>query len=83
MSESKRFQDWEEVSCNGCARYYDNSCDGVSKGSKRTCNSFLATRSVVLPEQIKACQNAIKWLTGAIVIEFGIILGIIIVMVGG
>lgn len=61
MSE-KRFSDWCEVNCEDCARYWDNSCDGVKKGSSRPCNSFLATRSIVIPEQIKALQKSVKWL---------------------
>ena len=59
---SKRFEDWEEVDCNECARYWDSSCDGVSKGSKKACNSFLATRSVVIPARLNALEKSNKWL---------------------
>ena len=61
---SKRFEDWEEVDCNECVHWWDNSCDGVTprkmneKGSKMPCNSFLATRNVVIPLQIKSLQRA-------------------------
>jgi hypothetical protein len=55
----KRFEEWEEVDCNECARYWDSSCDGTSKGSKKGCNSYLPTRSVVIPAQIKALQTDI------------------------
>lgn len=72
MSEnkSKVFEDWEEVDCNECERYYLNQCDGAKthgKGSNLRCTSFLATRKVVIPIQIKRLQNDVKWLTIGIV----------------
>lgn len=74
---TSRFDDWNEVvDCNKCSRYWDDSCDGVKKGSTRLCNSFLATRSVVLPSEIKWLKGAIKriwWVNavlGAIVLTF-------------
>lgn len=57
-----RFDEWNEVECNECARYWDSSCDGVSKGENRPCTSFLATRSVIIPLQIKKLQKVIFWL---------------------
>lgn len=61
MSKSqKRFEDWDNVDCNQCQRYYDNSCDGVQKGSKKACNSYLATREVVIPSEIKRLKRAFK-----------------------
>lgn len=61
MSDTpKRFEDWEQVDCNQCARYWDSSCDSVSEGKNRPCNSFLATRSVILPEEIKRLRNQIN-----------------------
>lgn len=56
---TKIFEDFPQVDCNECSRYWDNSCDGVSKAQKRPCNSFLATRSVVLPQKIKALEKEI------------------------
>lgn len=74
MSDTpKRFEEWEEVDCNQCERYWLNQCDGVTprktheKGSKMPCSSFLATRKVVIPLQIKRLQNEIKWLKIGIV----------------
>jgi hypothetical protein len=58
--QPKRFEDWEEVDCNECARYWDSSCDGAKKGSKMPCNSFLATRSVVIPQRLERLEKAIK-----------------------
>ena len=64
---NKRFEDWEQVDCNDCTHYWDSSCDGASKGSRIGCNSFLATRSVVIPERINSLDNRLKWLGAAIV----------------
>lgn len=56
MSESKRFEDWIHVDCNECARYWDSSCDGV-QATQKPCNSFLASRKVQIPEQIKGLEK--------------------------
>lgn len=72
--ENKRFEDWTHVDCNECARYWDSSCDGVkcrtnsdnpSTGSTRLCNSFLATRSVVIPAKIKELEKEVGRLRAA------------------
>lgn len=60
MENNKRFEEWCEVDCNQCARYWDSSCDGAKE--KRICQSFLATREVVIPAQIKRltkCMNLV------------------------
>lgn len=63
MSDSKRFSEWEEVECNECSHYYDNTCDGVPiKKRKMPCNSFIAKRGVSIPNQIKHLENEIKGL---------------------
>lgn len=59
MAEQKRFEEWE-VKCNECARYWDSSCDGVCEDDKKTCMSYVATRSVVIPAQIRTLQEDIK-----------------------
>jgi hypothetical protein len=65
----KRFDEWDaKVDCNECSHYWDNSCDGVQKGQNRPCNSFLATRSIVLPERIKSLENVNKRLKTAIIL---------------
>ena len=63
MSEKKqtRFEEWEVVECNDCERWWTNQCDGA-KGDKRVCNSFLATRSVMIPQKIKKIENDVKLL---------------------
>lgn len=71
--ETKRiFDDFQRVDCNDCAHYWDSSCDGVNcsvKGSSKPCTSFLATRSVVIPLQIKAIVGHLKWLYGVVILE--------------
>ena len=62
MSKKRIFEDFQCVDCNECARYWDNSCDGVKnapEGSQKLCTSFLATRSVVIPAQIEALRSEI------------------------
>lgn len=79
MSDLKRFEDWEQVDCNDCSHYWDSSCDGVSKGSKVGCNSFLATRSVVIPEKIKQLEFRVNVLEWATIIEFAVVGTLILV----
>lgn len=76
---TKRFEDWEEVNCNECSRYWDDSCDGVKKGSRKPCTSFLATRSVVIPQQLNALRKAVKWLYAYLIFEWvvAIIAGVV------
>lgn len=79
--EPKRFSEWVEVDCNECQRYWDNSCDGCKdalKGSKTPCNSFLATRSVIIPQEIKQLKKAVKGLKTAVAILSVIVLFMII-----
>lgn len=82
MTDSKRFEDWEQVDCNKCARYYDSSCDGVEKGSKKPCNSYIATRDIVLPEKIKRLETRFMWLEWAMIIEL-ILFILFITLMGG
>lgn len=56
------FDDYTPVDCNDCSRYWDDSCDGVTVDSERPCNSFSATRKVVIPQQIKSILRRF-WLT--------------------
>ncbi len=65
MEKNKRFEDWEEVSCNDCAHYWQDACDGAPKGSRVGCNSYLATRSIVIPEKIKKLERRTEWLEWA------------------
>jgi hypothetical protein len=58
-NESKRFEEWEEVDCNECTHYWDSSCDAVKQDDRRQCNSFLATRRVVIPARLNALEK--RW----------------------
>lgn len=69
----KRFEDWDKVDCNECAKYWDSSCDGVSKGSQRPCNSFLATREIVIPAKLKKLERRVEWLEWAVGIMIALI----------
>lgn len=68
-NSTKRFDTWDEVNCNECSRYWDDSCDAVSQGSRRLCNSFLATRSVVIPAQLNALKTKVKGLYWTVVLN--------------
>ena len=82
MSDTpKRFEDWQEVDCNECSHYWDSSCDGASKGSKKQCNSFLATRTVVIPEKIKALENRVLFLE-VITFTFGLLAALMVMLWG-
>lgn len=81
MTDNKRFEDWK-VDCNECARYWDSSCDGVQAHSK-PCNSFHATRSVILPAELDALRSAFTGLTMKVAIIGLVELGIVISLVMG
>lgn len=68
MSNSKRFDEWTEVDCNECEHWWTSSCDGAKKDTKVPCNSFKATRSVVIPLQIKELDKRLQRLGGAVII---------------
>lgn len=69
MSEKpKIFDDFQTIECEDCERYWINQCDGVKKGSKMPCNSFLATRSIKIPQEIEALKSAIKGLKTTVLI---------------
>ena len=64
MSDTpKRFEGWERIDCNDCGHYWLNQCDGVKKEAEKPCNSFLATRKVVVPEQLNQLEKRVKRLS--------------------
>lgn len=68
-NDKRRFEGWETpVDCNDCEKYWLNQCDGVCKARERQCTAFKATRSVVIPEQIKSLKKRLKWLTRALAV---------------
>jgi hypothetical protein len=68
MDDSKRFDEWTQIECNECTRWWDSSCDGVKKGQKRPCNAFLATRKVSIPKQIEKLENDTKFLKRSVLL---------------
>lgn len=61
----KIFDDFVIVECEQCERWWLNQCDGCKdtlKGSKTPCNAFVATRSVIIPQEIERLKKAIKGL---------------------
>ena len=90
-----RFDEWDEiVDCNYCQHYYDNTCDGVSKGSTRLCKQFKAVRGMNIPEEIKSLQNGLKSLiesdkscrrmwTAQIIVDIGVLIHVIAELIGG
>ncbi len=66
MSDNKIFDDFYTVDCNECANYWTDACDGVPKGANRSCNSFSATREVVIPKKIERLESALKSLSFAV-----------------
>lgn len=69
MEDKKIFDDFQYVDCNDCSHYWDDTCEGVKKGSEKRCTAFKATRRVDIPEQIKALRNDIKWVYMAFFVE--------------
>ena len=69
-----KFDDWSDVvDCNECARYWDSSCDGVKPNERKNCNSYLATRSVVLPERVKQLEDRVNMLQRILVIFMSVV----------
>lgn len=58
----KRFDNWTDVDCVECANYWTSSCDGISDGARKPCNSFIAQRSVNIPAEIKSLRKQVEHL---------------------
>ena len=56
----KVFDEFYKVNCNECTRYWDSSCDGTN--IEKPCNSYIATRDVVIPAQIEELKKRFKGL---------------------
>ena len=82
--EQKKFDDWQDVNCNECSNWWNDSCTGAPAGVKKPCNSFLAQRSVIIPEEIKALKREIKWLSRYIIILYIVVwINIVLDILGG
>lgn len=58
-NEPKRFEEWKDVECDECARYWDSSCDGVPQDAHKPCRSFVANRRVSIEGRVNALENAV------------------------
>ena len=64
-----KFDDWSDVKeCSNCQRWWNDQCDGASKGSVRPCKDFLATRNVRIPEEISQLKTKIKGLRTSVIL---------------
>lgn len=79
--QGRVFDEWD-VDCNDCSHYWNNDCDALSEGSRRLCNSFSATRRVILPLQIERLEKAVRGLRIGLVITAGVALGQLILIFG-
>jgi hypothetical protein len=79
VTEKKIFEEFPEVDCNACESYWLNQCNGTPIGSTQPCKHFKATRRVSIPQELKACQNALRETRRALLIS-GIVQGIINLM---
>lgn len=59
-NNERKIFDFNYNDCNDCKHYWDDSCDGVQTQNERHCNSFIATRRVDIPLQIKTLESKIK-----------------------
>ena len=66
MENKRVFDDFPKVDCNECERWWMNQCDGADKGTTMRCNSFLATRSVIIPAKIERLTVTVKMLVWAV-----------------
>ena len=62
-AENKRFEEWEDVSCNECVHYWDSSCDGVPVDKRRNCTAYKASRTVSIPAEIESLNKRVKCLS--------------------
>ena len=62
--KNSRFDEWEsvEVDCNTCDNYWTNSCDGVPLDKKRNCQSYIASRSISIPEELEEVKQQLQML---------------------
>lgn len=67
--EKSKFDDWSDVKdCNDCQHYWNAMCDGISEGSQKPCNSFLATRKVNILGEIEALRKRLNTLNVVLIL---------------
>lgn len=62
MTEEKRFDDWVEVECNNCERYWTDQCDGVQEGKTKPCGSYLACRKTDYAKRLREVEKKVETL---------------------
>ena len=66
MSENKKvFDDYAELcECLKCDCYYNNQCDGsprvATKDPYEPCKAFVATRRVIIPQDIENLKKSVR-----------------------
>ena len=81
--ENKRFEEWGMVDCNECTHYWDDSCDAVKQDDRRNCNSFLATRRVVIPARLNALEKRVEgFRTAGIIVSVVLLVHILMHILG-
>lgn len=62
-TKSQIFDDYSDVKeCNDCQHYWNSTCDAAT-ASTRPCKSFLATRRVILQDEVKRLRRLVYWLS--------------------
>lgn len=84
LSNSK-FDDWSDIKdCNDCQHYWTDTCDGVQKGSQKPCNSFIATKRVDIPDEIKWLRKRVDGLRWAFIfVSLAVLIHYMVDMFGG
>ena len=77
-ASNKRFEDWDTVECSECERWWTSQCDGVT-GSQKPCNSFLATRNILIPEKLKRLQKTVTRLTVSLAFTNGVLIILLLI----
>ena len=62
----KIFDDFTKVDCSDCSHYWDDSCEGVKKGSEKRCTAFKAVKRIDIPVQVERLRRAGKGLGWAV-----------------
>lgn len=57
MTDEKRFDDWVEVECNDCERYWTDQCDGLPEGKTKPCGSYMACRKTDYAKRLRAVEK--------------------------
>lgn len=81
---SNKFDEWDDLKdCNTCDNYWNDTCDGVPEEQKRNCQSYVATRKVVIPKQIEELQKDVGRVTkSTIILALAVLLHLVSHIIG-